>query len=192
MVPPGQNEQFISRDQDKALSLYIRGYSMDSSQINCLYGMGSVYMEQGRFEESFTFMESFRDSLLARNTFNPFRTMILGFIYQKCGKTELARELFDEQVVYCNRMFSRDPNTHGTMAIIYAQTGNEKMAMDHLRSLNKMPRCDVYAVRNLEEDLFFTAIQDDPEFRQIRTEVNLKFQAEHERVARWLRENEIL
>jgi len=38
----------------------------------------------------------------------------------------------------------------------------------------------------------FNSIRDEPEFQQIARDVEAKYQAEHERVRKWLEENDML
>jgi molybdopterin converting factor small subunit len=43
-----------------------------------------------------------------------------------------------------------------------------------------------------ENDPLFNNIRNEPEFQQIVREVEAKYQAEHERVKKWLEEQEML
>ena len=47
-------------------------------------------------------------------------------------------------------------------------------------------------VRTIKDDPLFNGIWDEPEFQQILSDVEDKFQAEHERVKKWLEENDML
>jgi len=44
----------------------------------------------------------------------------------------------------------------------------------------------------MNNDSLFDSIRDEPEFKQIVRDVETKYQAEHERVRKWLEENDML
>jgi hypothetical protein len=47
-------------------------------------------------------------------------------------------------------------------------------------------------IANIKNDPLFNSIRDEPEFQQIVKDIEAKYQAEHERVRKWLEENEML
>jgi molybdopterin converting factor small subunit len=47
-------------------------------------------------------------------------------------------------------------------------------------------------VRLRINDPHFDSIRDEPEFQQIVSDIEAKYQAEHERVRKWLEENDML
>ncbi len=47
-------------------------------------------------------------------------------------------------------------------------------------------------IKDINNDPLFDSIRDEPEFQQIVRDVEAKYQAEHERVRKWLEENEML
>ena len=44
----------------------------------------------------------------------------------------------------------------------------------------------------IKTDPLFNSIRNEPEFQQIAKDIEAKYQAEHERVRKWLEENNIL
>ena len=47
-------------------------------------------------------------------------------------------------------------------------------------------------INDIKNDPMFDSIRDEPEFQQIVRDVEAKYQAEHERVGKWLEENDML
>ena len=45
-------------------------------------------------------------------------------------------------------------------------------------------------IKDIKNDPLFNSIRDEPEFQQIVRDVEAKHQAEHERVRKWLEEND--
>jgi molybdopterin converting factor small subunit len=44
----------------------------------------------------------------------------------------------------------------------------------------------------IKNDPLFNSIRSEPEFQQIVRDVEVKYQAEHERVRKWLEDNKVL
>jgi len=49
-----------------------------------------------------------------------------------------------------------------------------------------------WMVISFKNNPLFDSIRDEPEFQQIVRDVEAKYQAEHERVRKWLEENDML
>jgi hypothetical protein len=47
-------------------------------------------------------------------------------------------------------------------------------------------------IKEINNEPLFDSIRDEPEFKQIVRDVEAKYQAEHERVRKWLEENDML
>jgi hypothetical protein len=55
--------------------------------------------------------------------------------------------------------------------------------------LNQMP---LWRATRIKDIPLFDSIRDEPEFKQIVRDIEIKHQAEHERVRQWLEENDML
>ena len=58
--------------------------------------------------------------------------------------------------------------------------------------MNQSPMTPLWIVSNIKDDPIFDSNRDEPEFQQIVRNVEAKYQAEHERVRKWLEENDML
>ena len=58
--------------------------------------------------------------------------------------------------------------------------------------MNQKPSMPRWMIKDLNNDPLFDNIRDEPEFQQIVRDVEAKYQAGHERVRRWLEENDML
>ncbi len=189
----GVNAQFISGDPDRALALYQLGYSLDTNRIYCLSGIGGVLMEQGRYRESLEYQVKFMEAMNSRNLYDPYGSCFTtGFDYLMNGEPEKARQYFDEQLKYSNRILPENPSSHCILGMVYAAMGETEKAVEHLRALNRLDRIGMFSYRNLESGVVFSSILDDPEFQKIRSELMAKYRTEHERVRKWLKENNML
>ena len=61
-----------------------------------------------------------------------------------------------------------------------------------LRIYSQKERIGLTFVRLIEDDPAFDIIRNEPEFQQIVADIEAKYQAEHERVRKWLEENDML
>jgi len=51
---------------------------------------------------------------------------------------------------------------------------------------------ELWIVMLIKTDPLFNSIRNEPEFQQIVKDIESKYQAEHERVRKWLQENKML
>jgi hypothetical protein len=86
-------------------------------------------------------------------------------------------------MIALNQIYVQDFHLYKNLAAIYTFQGDKDKAYDNLRIINQRQRMPVWMVAN---------IKDDPEFQQIVRDVEAKYQAEHERVRKWLEENDML
>jgi hypothetical protein len=70
--------------------------------------------------------------------------------------------------------------------------GDRDKAYENLRVLARIPVYPIWWVELIKEDPLFDSIKDEPEFQQIVRDVESKYQAEHERVRKWLEEQGML
>jgi hypothetical protein len=74
------------------------------------------------------------------------------------------------------------------IASIYAFRGDKEKAYKNLRIFNQRQSMPIWAVDFMKRDPLLNNIRNDPEFQQIVKDVESKYQAEHERVKKWLEE----
>ncbi len=65
-------------------------------------------------------------------------------------------------------------------------------AFENLKIFNKRESIRQWMVMFINKDPLFDGIRDEPEFQQIVRDVEAKYQAEHERVRKWLEEQGML
>jgi hypothetical protein len=78
------------------------------------------------------------------------------------------------------------------LAATYAFIGEKDKALMNLRLFMKYLVGDRWYVMFFNNDPLFDNIRDEPEFQQIVRDVEAKYQAEHDRVRKWLEENDML
>jgi hypothetical protein len=69
---------------------------------------------------------------------------------------------------------------------------NKEKAFENLRIFNQIKTPVLWMVIYSKHDPLFNSIRNEPEFQQIAKDVESKYQAEHERVRKWLEEQGML
>ena len=122
----------------------------------------------------------------------------IGYVYWQNGFKEEAENYLNKQMEYYNksvelgRGWSEQYWLHYDIAMIYAFRGEKKKAYENLRIFSQEQKIPQYMVTQIKNDPFFESIRDDPEFQQIIRDVEAKYQAEHEKVRKWLEEQGML
>jgi hypothetical protein len=83
-------------------------------------------------------------------------------------------------------------NAYYDLAATYAFTGETEKAIENLRIWIARPVMDANIMWFFRTDPLFNPIRDNPDFQQIMNEAEAKYQAEHERVRQWLKDNDML
>lgn len=153
------------------------------------------YLFTGQFEKSLKYVKKWIDSLRATKQIIRDELGNIGYIYWVNGNKKEAEYYFDKQVEYClDNIKKYDQNANGVfytyydLAGVYAFRGEKEKAYKSLRIYNQSQRIDFYMLMLIKSDPLFNNIRKEPEFQQIVRDVEAKYQAEHERVRKWLEE----
>ena len=152
----------------------------------------------GEFTESLEYFKKYDKTL---KTFDrPYRwePHLIGYAYWINGFKEEAKyyyntvlEIYDEMLEKGRHPFQDFTSFH-SLAAIYTFLGDKDKASEYLKLFNQRQRMPLYMIKEINNNPLFDSIRDEPEFQQIVKDVEAKYQAEHERVRKWLEENDIL
>jgi TolB-like protein/Tfp pilus assembly protein PilF len=191
-------DEFYSSNYEKAIEYLRKGYAIDSTHISVLEDLGFDYLFVGRFDESLKYYKKYIEKLKARGQFKYNGTHRIGYSYWKNGYKKEAQFFFDNQIEYCNsaiqygRQYAIQKYAYYDLAGIYAFLGDKDQAFKNLRVFNERQMLPSWAVWYSKNDPLFDSIRNEPEFQQIVSDVEAKYQAEHERVRKWLEEQGML
>jgi len=122
----------------------------------------------------------------------------VGFALWRVGKIKEARKYLDQQIKYSEEsiQLKRDiahwKAAYYDLAITYAFLGNKEKAYQYLDELNKGNTCQIRWVTFLKYDPPLASIRSEERFKKILQNYEAKYQAEHERVKKWLEEQGML
>jgi TolB-like protein/AraC-like DNA-binding protein len=185
------SEFYITNNHAKSLDLLKRGNKIDPENTRILQLLGTLYLHMGQYRESVDYYEKYLDKLNEEGRIGFYVTHYIALAYWRLGDREKAEYYFDQQKYYCEQRIPRLASMHKILGEIYAFRGDKEKALEHLRIFNMQERRSVYS-SNFSDEILFDNIRDDPEFQQIARDLEAKYQAEHERVGKWLEENDML
>jgi hypothetical protein len=123
----------------------------------------------------------------------------IGYLYWQNGDKEKAEYWFNEQkklsleCIKLGRYYATTVNITNNasydLAGVYAFTGEKEKAYEILNSISHYPIITISMVDDMKiYNPLFSSIRNEPEFQQILKVMEAKYQAEHERVRKWLEE----
>jgi tetratricopeptide (TPR) repeat protein len=177
----------------KAIELYKKCYKRDSTNVFRANSLSNAYCADGQFDKALKYVKKYEDTLYGFLYYSGMK--FIGYVYWQNGYKKEAEVWFDkqkklsEESLKLGRIYSTD--AHNDLAGVYAFLGEKEKAFEHLRMLSKIHVCPIW-LRDLKNDPLLISIRKEPEFKKITGELEAKFQAEHERVRKWLEEQGML
>ena len=124
---------------------------------------------------------------------------LIGYAYLQTGLKEEAEYYFNKTTNYFKKTIEKRTSatrqelmTYYYLAEVYSFRGEIDKAYENLRIFNQRKVMPSWMVAQIKNDPFFESIRDEPEFKQIVNDIEAKYQAEHERIRKWLEENDML
>ena len=186
-----------SGDNESSANFKLKCYEIDFSKIKSLY---LILIDQIMLRDYIT---AYKYLIALENEYSKigkdFKPDILaGYIYLKNGEPKKAdyhlkgsfkRFLKDTESNWINeqRFYS-----YWNLAKVYSIMGDKRKALDNLKMLKNRKTNSLWLVTCLKNYPFFDFIRVEPEFIDVLKVVEAKYQAEHERVGKWLREQVIM
>jgi len=184
----------VGPDLNKQIELSKKLYAMDTTKYYWLFEIAWDYMSHGKYEESLEYCKKFVEKdAIGQNSFTLSRAHRIGYIYLKNGYKKEAEHWFEKEKKYCEASIIKGRNYSVTaraasydLAAVYAVLGENEKAYENLKVFARAPVCPFQMLFLIKRDLLFESIRNKPEFQQIITDLEAKYQAEHERVRKWL------
>jgi len=184
---------------NKSIEFGIKCYAIDSTNATTLIILGGSYARLGRYKESLKYYKKFIERSKIQGSEWELSSMHrVGYSYWQNGYKEEAEYYFNEQINYNNgmikfkRLVAQMLYPYYDLAGVYAFRGERDKAYENLRIFNNKPIMSSWMVSLIKTDPLFNSIRNEPEFQQIVRDVEAKYQAEHERVQKWLEEQGML
>lgn len=122
----------------------------------------------------------------------------IAYIFWQVGKREEAQHYFEQQIkigeesIKLGRLIARSYAAQYDLAATYAFLGNHAKAYQYLDEFSKRKNYPLWWVNLAKHDPLFVSIRNEERFQKILQNMESKYQAEHERVRKWLVEQNML
>ncbi|MFO7620555.1 MAG: tetratricopeptide repeat protein, partial [Bacteroidales bacterium] len=127
-----------------------------------------------------------------------FQSHRIGYIFYKTGRFKEADDFFKQQINYSeesiklNRFYAQQKHAHYDLAATYAFLGEKEKAYKNLDEFNTMNFFGLMLYSFVKNDPLFASIRHEERFQKILRNMEVKNQAEHDRVQKWLEEQGVL
>ena len=123
--------------------------------------------------------------------FNPGEMHRIGYAYWQNGDKEEADNWINQQRKLCEESIKIGRDYLGSyydLAAVCSFFGEKAKAFENLRLFNKFQIVPLWCLTLIKNDPLFNNIRNEQEFKKIVKDAESKYQAEHERVRKWLEE----
>jgi TolB-like protein len=167
----------------RAELLYLRAYELDTTYLPDL----GNYLYAGQLDAAYRWAGIWEK-------YSPgWHIPERAYLYWNAGKQKQARDLLTqfikrrEQSLQESWLGVRNGNMHMDLAPLYALLGNKEKAYRTLDELLQMQdNLPVEWVNIIKHNPMYDGLRDEERFQKIVEHVEAKYQAEHERVRKWL------
>jgi tetratricopeptide (TPR) repeat protein len=190
--------EFWLENFNKSIEFAERGYTIDSTNEDMLDMLGKGNAWLGQYKESLKYYKKELEILKKKGELDINGMASIGYVYLQNGYKEEAENYFNEQIKNCNwtielkRSWGQKLYEYYDLASAYAPIREKDKAYKNLRIFNQIQRVPLWMVTCMKDDPLFNSIRNEPEFQQIARDIEAKYQAEHERVRKWLQEQGML
>ena len=185
-------------DHNKSLEYYEKRYSLDSTNLTALRFLSEYYEVTGQSKESLEFHKKVLSRAKAEGRPSLVNsTQRIGYAFWENGLKDSADYYFKKQLEYCNDAIRLNRSSYGSvyydLAGVYAFRGDKINAYEYLKIASQSKSISyLWIVRYIKYDPLFNSIRNERKFQKIIKKMDTKYQAEHERVKKWLEEQGML
>ncbi len=187
---------------EKAIEYGNKSYLFDSTINSVVYLLGINHSFLGQYEESLEYFKKY-EVLNTLKIVDPREEDIrdkfrIGYAYWMNGFKEEGEHYIDEglkfytRMLELNRISHRDFSTLYGFAAAYTFQGEREKAYEYLRLVSQKQKMTKWMINDIKNDPIFDNIRNEADFQQILHDIEAKYQAENERVMKWLEEQDML
>ena len=187
--------EYCTENFEEALKLDKKANEIDSTyRVDPMYCDGPLDHKEERFIFAKKIVEYYKKS----GKLNLDQSHRVGYAFYQVGRNKEAEYYFNQQIKYdeesirLNREIVQWRAAQYDLAGTYAFLGNKVKAYKYLDEFNTMNSYPLWWVVFLKHDPLFNSIRNEERFQKILQNVEAKYQAEHERVRKWIEEQETM
>jgi TolB-like protein len=187
--------EFSLENSEGALRLIKEARAIDSSYLgDLLYYVGT----SGHKEEAYLLAKYMVGRYKKSGKLNLVESHRVGYAYWQMGKYKEAEFYFNQQIAYgmesikLSREIGQRKAAQYDMAATYAFLGDKNNAYKYLDEFDKKNFYPLWWISLAKQDPLFNSLRNEERFQRILQNMEAKYQAEHERLRKWLEENKML
>jgi TolB-like protein len=186
--------EFSSENFEEALNLMKQQMKIDSTYIPDLTNYSIIGHDEEAYLNATKIVEYYKKT----GVFDLQGSHRLGFVFWQVGKHEEAKNYFNLQIKYDEesiklcREIAQWKAAQYDLAATYAFLGDKEKAYKYLDEFNKLNFHYLAWISLIKHDPLFDSIRNEERFQKILQNMEAKYQAEHERVRKWLEEQGML
>ncbi len=183
--------EFCFENFEEALNLWKQLERIDStSTASQSYYYVTPGFKEDAYAQAIKDVEKFKKS----GSLNLVRSHRTGYAFWQIGRKKEAEYYFNQQIRYSEESIklSRDigqkKSAQYDLAGTYAFLGDKVKAYKYLDEVAQKNTFPLWLVTFAKHDVLFESIRNEERFQKILQTIESKYQAEHERVRKWLEE----
>jgi TolB-like protein len=168
-------------------------FERNLQEIDTTYA-SSTLMCLGDKEEAYSAARKMVEYYKKSDELNLQESHRVGFAFWQVGKREEAKNYLNQQIRYCEESIRLDRRlakffaAQYDLAATYAFLGERKKAYIYLDEINEGITLSLWMKLYMMYDPLFDSIRSEERFQKILQNYEAKYQAEHDRVKKWLEE----
>jgi TolB-like protein/tetratricopeptide (TPR) repeat protein len=185
------NLELSMENYEEALKQAKKINEIDTTFLLDLY----IYSIAGTKEEAYLYAKKLIKSDLIRGSTNTIESLHrIGYALWQVGEYKEAESYFNQQIKYCEesiklgREWAQVKGDQYDLAATYAFLGDKEKAYKYLDEFNTKKFFQLWWINLAKHDPLFDSIRSEERFQKILQNMEAKYQAEHERVRKWMEE----
>jgi TolB-like protein/AraC-like DNA-binding protein/Tfp pilus assembly protein PilF len=179
-----------------ALKSALKMYSGDTNDLNNIYLLMYTYLYQRDFKDANQLLQKYV-GIMKQQGRKIEPDYLLGFIYLENGQKEEADFHFEGIIKEMSEYIKlNEPSitclSYMTLAKIYSARDEKKKAMEYLMKVKDYMGSAIFRIKDFKNCTMFDNIRHEPGFAQYLKETESRYQTEHDKVAKLLRQEGIL
>jgi TolB-like protein len=184
------------------LENYEEAYKLrkQSDEIDSTFRRGIVFynLAPGHKEEAYELAQKYVEFHEKSGGLNLFESHQIGYAFWQVGKYREAENYFNQQIKYgeesikLNRDIAQWGAAQYDLVCTYAFLGDTAKAYQYLDEFDKVNYFGLWWIGYAKHNPFIKSIRYNERYQKTLQNMEAKYQAEHERVRKWLEENDML
>jgi TolB-like protein len=191
--------ELFSGNINNSIQYLKKAYSKDSiwSAIPGNLGIYYMFLRNGKealkyFKKALGIDSTMGSGNIINSSDSPNYFVNIGWAYRQNGFKEKAEYYINKQIEFSSRFVESGRTDqfglYFSLASAYAERGEKSKSFKFLENYNQKKVISLWDLTMFKQNPVFDSLREEPEFKKFLKDAETKYQAEHERVRKWLEE----